>query len=100
LESIFSFQLEDLLDKDLNMKALKIVVLSTAIAFAPAAMAQVVEYPPETIDEQAPETTQEVDTAEAQDVTPDTVTPETTAPDNSDPETKAPKDRPSEPMAL
>jgi hypothetical protein len=77
------------------MKALKIAVLSTAIAFAPAAMAQVAEYPPEAPEEQAPETTQDVDAAETGDTA-----PETTAPESTVPETPAPAEVPNEPMSL
>lgn len=72
------------------MKALKIAILSSAIAFAPAAMAQVTEYPPEAPEEQAPETTQDVDAVET-----DETLPETTAP-----EAPLPEEAPSEPMSL
>lgn len=67
------------------MKILNIALLSTAIAFTPAAMAQVVDQPIETTEEQAPETVQDVDAAEAEEAAP---------------EAPASDDSSSEPMAL
>lgn len=55
------------------MKILNIAIISTALAFSPAAMAQVADTPTETTDEQAPETTEE---GEAEDAAPETSAPE------------------------
>lgn len=55
------------------MKILNIALISTALAFSPAAMAQVAGTPTETTDEQAPETTEE---GEAEDAAPETSAPE------------------------
>jgi len=75
------------------MKIVKIALLSSAIAFAPAAMAQVTEYPPEAPEQQAPETMQDVDAVETDDTLPESNVPETTAP-----EAPAPDGAPGEPM--
>jgi hypothetical protein len=74
------------------MKTLKIALFSTAIAFAPAAYAQVVDQPTEA-EEQAPETTQDTDAT-------DTQAPETTENEEASPEVSHSDDTYSEPMAL
>lgn len=57
------------------MKTLKIALISTAFAFAPAAYAQVVDQPVET-EEQAPETTQEVEAGDSEQGAPETTSDE------------------------
>lgn len=51
------------------MKTLKIALISTAFAFAPAAYAQVVDQPVET-EEQAPVVADEAEAAEVEDMEP------------------------------
>jgi hypothetical protein len=68
------------------VKIVNIALLSSAIAFAPAAMAQVSEYPPEAPEQQAPETTQDVDAVEADETAPETTVPEAPLPEDGTPE--------------
>jgi hypothetical protein len=75
------------------MKTLKIALFSTAIAFAPAAYAQVVDQPAET-EEQAPETTEDTDAADMQ--APETPETET---EEASPDVSNSDDTYSEPMA-
>lgn len=57
------------------MKTLKIALISTAFAFAPAAYAQVVDQPVET-EEQAPETTQEAEAGDSEQSAPESTSDE------------------------
>ena len=84
------------------MKTLKIAILSTAIAFAPAAFAQVAEQPaqpPVETEQPTPEMQQDTDATSmpAPETTTDTDTPEY---EEAKPEVSNSDDSYSEPMAL